>query len=140
MDFRTLEMVQVVEFVYRYRDYDQPSFLESFRHPFLLIDRYRPGHPIDEDGSTLMDTAPRMVGITNARCGGTKAIFLEFTEVAGLYAIDPLPTQDGLRVTIGRSSNADIQIAHSSISRVHAVLRVGEDGHWLIEDSGSCNG
>ena len=43
------------------------------------------------------------------------------------------------RITIGRTSNNDIVVADSSISRLHAYVR--RDGtHWLVADGGSKNG
>ena len=43
------------------------------------------------------------------------------------------------RMTIGRSRNADIQIASDFISRVHAFISTDEDGTF-VEDAGSKNG
>jgi pSer/pThr/pTyr-binding forkhead associated (FHA) protein len=43
------------------------------------------------------------------------------------------------RITIGRTSNNDIVVADSSISRLHAYVR--RDGkQWLVADGGSKNG
>lgn len=42
--------------------------------------------------------------------------------------------------TIGRSADHDIVIIDSSISRIHARLRVGQRGDITIEDLGSRNG
>lgn len=43
------------------------------------------------------------------------------------------------RITIGRTSNNDIVIADTSISRLHAYLRRGQVG-WVVADAGSKNG
>lgn len=43
------------------------------------------------------------------------------------------------RITIGRTSNNDIVIADTSISRLHAYLKRGQSG-WVVADAGSKNG
>jgi len=48
----------------------------------------------------------------------------------------PLPSSGAL--TIGRSSSCDVRIDHTSVSRKHAVLHLGEVNR--IEDTGSANG
>lgn len=44
------------------------------------------------------------------------------------------------RVTIGRASNCDVEIADASISRLHAELEQQRDGSFLLSDAGSLNG
>lgn len=44
------------------------------------------------------------------------------------------------RVTVGRSPDNDIVIAHESLSRFHATLSLGEDGLPIIADCSSANG
>ena len=46
---------------------------------------------------------------------------------------------EGATVTIGRSSNNDIQIAEQHVSRQHAVINY-RDGIFMINDLGSSNG
>jgi two-component system, NtrC family, response regulator AtoC len=53
-----------------------------------------------------------------------------------LFVSQPLP-QTG-ELVIGRASNADVRIDHPSVSREHAVLRLGPP--ITIEDLGSANG
>jgi len=48
-----------------------------------------------------------------------------------------LPTRDS--VTVGRSSRSDCIIAHSTVSRRHALLR-HDDDRWWLRDLGSTNG
>lgn len=43
------------------------------------------------------------------------------------------------RITIGRTTNNDVVIADSSISRLHAYVR-REGAGWLVADAGSKNG
>jgi hypothetical protein len=52
-------------------------------------------------------------------------------------AVLVLPTRDS--VTLGRSRKSDCVIAHSTVSRSHALLR-HEDGRWWLRDLGSMNG
>ena len=47
--------------------------------------------------------------------------------------------EGGDRLTLGRTSAADITIRSDSISREHCVF-ICEDGIWYLEDSGSANG
>jgi adenylate cyclase len=43
-------------------------------------------------------------------------------------------------VSIGRAKSSNIVLENASISRLHAVVRVSEDGRWQIVDHGSVNG
>ncbi len=54
----------------------------------------------------------------------------------GIYEVHALPSSG--EVTIGRSQQADIRIEHPSVSRLHAILRVGN--RITVEDAGSANG
>lgn len=64
------------------------------------------------------------------------------TPEANDMAIYPLAKKPGAsfpdRITIGRTSNNDVVIAHPSVSRLHAYVRHA-DG-WLVADAGSKNG
>lgn len=44
------------------------------------------------------------------------------------------------RITIGRTTNNDIVIADSSVSRLHAYVRREGAGSWVVADAGSKNG
>ena len=46
----------------------------------------------------------------------------------------------GHLITIGRAANNDVAIPDLSISRFHAFLKQGENGHWQLQDAGSTNG
>jgi hypothetical protein len=54
----------------------------------------------------------------------------------GLPRADELVTA---RLVIGRSSRCQLVLAHDTVSRRHAELRI-EDGRWLLRDLGSSNG
>jgi DNA-binding NtrC family response regulator len=54
----------------------------------------------------------------------------------GIYAVHPLPAAG--EVTIGRSREADVRVEHPSVSRLHAIVRLGE--RITVEDHGSANG
>lgn len=47
--------------------------------------------------------------------------------------------QFGDRITVGRTSNNDIVLAHHTVSRLHVYFRL-RDGRWWITDAGSKNG
>ena len=44
------------------------------------------------------------------------------------------------RVTLGRTTNNDIEIADASVSRFHAWLEKSDAGEWQLADAGSRNG
>lgn len=68
--------------------------------------------------------------------GSGRYVLLVLGNQDGNHASFPLPDQG--RVTIGRSRDNDIRIDDPSISRLHAVLHIGED--IRVEDRGSANG
>jgi pSer/pThr/pTyr-binding forkhead associated (FHA) protein len=43
-------------------------------------------------------------------------------------------------VSIGRAKSSNIVLEHESISRLHAIVRVAEEGRWQIVDRDSVNG
>jgi hypothetical protein len=43
-------------------------------------------------------------------------------------------------VTVGRSSDCDVVVGESTVSRVHAELRHSRAGGWTVRDLGSLNG
>jgi adenylate cyclase len=43
-------------------------------------------------------------------------------------------------ISIGRAKSSNLVLDDSSISRLHAVVRVSTEGHWEIIDGGSVNG
>lgn len=61
---------------------------------------------------------------------------IRIKEVAG-HSTEQLP--EGSRLTVGRTSAADITIRHESVSREHCAF-VLQDGAWYVEDCGSANG
>ena len=43
-------------------------------------------------------------------------------------------------ISIGRDGRQDVTITDISISRLHALVKVGPDGGFLLQDMGSSNG
>ena len=43
-------------------------------------------------------------------------------------------------ILVGRSRTNDVTVAHGSVSKLHARIRVAEDGGFFISDAGSSNG
>ncbi len=84
------------------------------------------------------------LGQTNVTAVGTSALDLEplpghlqmVVIGNGTFATHPLPNETA--ITIGRSSRCDVSIDDESISRHHAVLKIGDSA--TIEDTGSVNG
>jgi two-component system response regulator AtoC len=56
----------------------------------------------------------------------------------GVSALHPLPPR-GVAI-VGRAAAATITVRHASLSRQHALLRLGAGGVVTIEDLGSRNG
>lgn len=46
----------------------------------------------------------------------------------------------GRRVNVGRGTDNDLYLNHSSVSKVHAAVRMDHDGTLLVADTGSTNG
>jgi two-component system, NtrC family, sensor kinase len=79
--------------------------------------------------------------MTNQRQPGLKSTNYTGTTikiVSGSMRGTEVPVRNSL-VTLGRSSDADVQVHDSLISRVHCKLE-WEDGEWFLDDLGSTNG
>lgn len=76
-----------------------------------------PGHARDEDGPVAAPT-------------------LGYLEVQGTG--EHLPIRSA-RTSVGRGSESDIQLAQDSVSRLHAELRVGQNGSLTVSDLNSKN-
>jgi hypothetical protein len=63
----------------------------------------------------------------------------EDTELEVLPLVKKPGAQWGDRITIGRTSNNDVVIAHHTVSRLHVYFR-HRDGRWWVTDAGSKNG
>jgi hypothetical protein len=46
----------------------------------------------------------------------------------------------GALITVGRTSTNDVVLAHTTVSKVHAIFSDAGKGAWMISDSGSSNG
>jgi hypothetical protein len=46
----------------------------------------------------------------------------------------------GRRLSVGRGADNDLRLGHSSVSKVHAALRMQESGALIVADTGSTNG
>ncbi len=46
----------------------------------------------------------------------------------------------GRRFNIGRARDNDLFLDHASVSKVHAAIRMNEDGTLILADTGSTNG
>ena len=90
--------------------------------------------PEAEDESTLTEYRYRTVsGVSPTTFGGGEPMVFLLTK-----------TRDNAfqrRVTVGRTSNNDLAVEDSSVSRFHAWFqREDEDAPWFVVDAGSKNG
>jgi pSer/pThr/pTyr-binding forkhead associated (FHA) protein len=46
----------------------------------------------------------------------------------------------GRRVNVGRATDNELHLNHSSVSKIHASLRMDQLGNLLVADTGSTNG
>ena len=46
----------------------------------------------------------------------------------------------GKRVSVGRGTDNDLYLNHSSVSKIHAALKMDQLGTLLVADTGSTNG
>lgn len=57
-----------------------------------------------------------------------------------VFPLFPATSSAGAVVTIGRGRSSDLVLGESSVSKLHARLRLGARGSVTIEDAGSQNG
>lgn len=118
------------------------TFLDSFHHPFLLIQTLGGKTPGSDSDSDLEVTS---------RLRGVRRDTVEFpvegsTPPPGMREVErvrvaPLVSSSGEpRVSIGRTQENDLQLVHSFISKKHAVIERDGSGRYRISDLGSTNG
>lgn len=113
------------------------AFLASAAPAALL--RRAGGTGTDYDGAVATGTYDEPVGL-RARVHAIPA-----DDADGDAELEVMPlvkkpgAQFGDRITVGRTSNNDIVLAHHTISRLHVYFRL-RDGRWWITDAGSKNG
>jgi len=121
---------KLTEFSSEGRDLTLDEFVERFPHPFLLVGCFQSqesrafGTVMSEDGLSrdnlnVPDSAPDDENVYPIVKSGRNTFEKLFT--------------------VGRSSNNDIVIDHTSISKLHAYFRQ-EDDSYTIADAGSSNG
>ncbi len=49
-------------------------------------------------------------------------------------------TQGGKRLNVGRGTDNDLYLNHTSVSKIHAALKMDAEGTLLVADTGSTNG
>ena len=54
--------------------------------------------------------------------------------------IDEIPLKGKSKLLVGRLPNCDIVMEHQSVSRYHAVIQCGDDGHVYVYDLSSTHG
>ena len=49
-------------------------------------------------------------------------------------------TEGGKRLNVGRGTDNDLYLNHTSVSKIHAALKMDTQGTLLVADTGSTNG
>ncbi|MFV0388322.1 MAG: FHA domain-containing protein [Pyrinomonadaceae bacterium] len=60
--------------------------------------------------------------------------------IAGVQQVETLKFAEKRRISVGRSKQNDVQIADSSVSKLHASLSLDENLNLVVADIGSTNG
>jgi hypothetical protein len=106
------------------------AFLASAAPAALL--RHPGGGPVtDYDGFDATGTFDEPVGQRSKATATGELEVLPLVKKPG--------AQFGDRITVGRTANNDIVLAHHTVSRLHVYFR-HRDGKWWITDAGSKNG
>jgi len=124
--------------------YTEGKLLEALGSPLIYGNRANLNPPGTAAGLARVDPAP---GGVNTLCMDEE---FEGTFPHGKYGagdvefeIFPLTKKRGAafpdRITIGRTSNNDIVLNDTSVSRLHAYVKHTSD-RWLVADAGSKNG
>ena len=103
--------------------------------PAVLLRRVGGGAEGDFDGSGPTGTYDEPIGDRKPYPG--------VADDAIDFEVLPLVKKPGAsfgdRITIGRTANNDLVLAHHTVSRLHVYFR-HRDGKWFITDAGSKNG
>ena len=113
------------------------AFLASAAPAALL--RRQGGADTDYDGLAATGTYDEPVGSRSRAPDHLDGEAGDGSEVEVLPLVKKPGAQFGDRITIGRTSNNDIVLAHHTVSRLHVYFR-NRDGGWWITDAGSKNG
>ncbi len=85
------------------------------------------GPPAKKPGGGLGEPPRVSMNARISQPEGSREIVLEFTP-------------GGKRVNVGRATDNDIYLNHSSVSKIHAALKMDNLGTLLVADTGSTNG
>jgi hypothetical protein len=108
------------------------AFLASAA-PAALLRGPDAGANTDYDGVSATGTFDAPIGLRG------RAVPEPDAELEVLPLIKKPGAQFGDRITVGRTSNNDIVLAHHTVSRLHVYFRQ-RDGRWWVTDAGSKNG
>lgn len=103
------------------------------RHPGLFFLVGHANSPSDRVDFKTCDGKSRMALLAEAARSEQNALFVIPINKSPLN-----PYMD--RISVGRARNCDVVIRHPSVSKLHAHVRVHDDGTHTITDLGSHNG
>jgi FHA domain len=58
----------------------------------------------------------------------------------GSREVELILTPGGKRVNVGRGTDNDLYLNHTSVSKIHAALKMNSEGTLMVADTGSTNG
>jgi pSer/pThr/pTyr-binding forkhead associated (FHA) protein len=102
-------------------------------HPLERFERERPGPWLVWEAGPWRPPSAR----TDTLVAGPATRLLASGES---LAIELVAKDGGAEVKLGRAAENDVVVDDATLSRVHLVLRRGEDGSWTARDAGSRNG
>ncbi len=105
------------------------EFEERWGSAFLVLSHGDLAVP-DGPGSTVVEVQTSDDAGHSSGTGGASLV----------YPVRRSGRSLGHFVSAGRTSNNDVVISDSSVSRFHAFFKQGEDGRFCVQDAGSTNG
>lgn len=85
-----------------------------------------------QEENTALTAMGEVFEQTLAESGGPRLIVVDGEQTQSIAMAEQT-------LSIGRSSKADVRVGDVNVSRIHAHLRLQDDGYWLV-DNGSRNG
>lgn len=124
------------------RGLSRAAFMAKFTHPFLLRRRLsrtvRLSKELDDDWAERVSFETRVTGSEDLLARTDKPEKMKGTRVVPLVKAEGNPFPE--RISVGRAANCDIVLRDSSVSKLHAHIRVLSPSLAEITDVKSSNG